>query len=147
MKLEDRIATLDDAAAVALVQRFARAQPKTETPDALDASTRDQLRAALESDAEPTAAASGGEVARAVLLVLASEAEQRAGIAFLLDGPATRSFAAAETALLVSAVLVALQTHVRFERDKEGKWTLKIEKKPTDTRLLKDLIKKLISWI
>ncbi|MBK7001350.1 MAG: hypothetical protein IPH35_15650 [Rhodoferax sp.] len=146
MKLEDRIATLDDAAAMALVQRFARAQPKTEAPDVLDESTRDQLRAALGLDAESAAAASGGEVARAVLLVLASEAEQRAGMEFLLDSPATERFAAAETALLVSAVLVALQTHVRFERDKEGKWTLKIEKKPTDTRLLKDLIKKLISW-
>jgi hypothetical protein len=44
-------------------------------------------------------------------------------------------------------VLVVLQTHVKFERDKAGRWSVKIEKKPTDNSLLKPLVQKLLSFI
>jgi hypothetical protein len=146
MKLEDRVVALDDVAAVALIQRYARAQPKTEVPTELDESALDQLRAAAGLGLEPGATATGGELARAALLVMAADPERREGIKYLLDLSATERFAIVETALLVSAVLIALQTHVRYERDKEGNWTLKLEKKSTDTVLLKDFIKKLVSW-
>ena len=35
----------------------------------------------------------------------------------------------------VSAVLIVLQTHLRFEKDKQGKWSIIMEKKPTDATL------------
>jgi hypothetical protein len=40
-------------------------------------------------------------------------------------------------------MLVVLQTHVLFERDRDGKIHIKIEKKPTRDSLLKDLVQKL----
>ena len=42
------------------------------------------------------------------------------------------------------AVLIVLQTHVKFERTPDGKWSLKVEKKPTSDSLLKGLVQKLI---
>lgn len=46
----------------------------------------------------------------------------------------------------MSAVLFVLGTHVVFERDKTGKWRFKVEKKPTDTTLLKALMQKLLGF-
>ena len=67
-------------------------------------------------------------------------------IAALVEGPMPDRFIGVlETAAVVSAVLIVLQTHVKFERDKEGRYTVLIEKKPTDESLLKGLVKKLLS--
>ena len=49
------------------------------------------------------------------------------------------------TTLTVAAVLLVLQTHIRFARGKDGRWTLTVEKKPTDEALLKPLVQKLLS--
>jgi len=48
---------------------------------------------------------------------------------------------------LATAVLIVLQTHVRFQRDAQGKWTLTIEKKPASDSLLKDLAQKLLAYL
>jgi hypothetical protein len=146
MTVDDRIGMLADVEAVALLQRFSRAQPKTDVPAALDASVANQMRKEVGLAEEAMASISDGELARAVLLVIASDPEHRAGIELMLDHPPSEKFVVVETALLVSAVLIALQTHVRFDRDKQGKWTVKIEKKPTDSSLLKDLVKKLLAF-
>lgn len=109
----------------------------------------DQIRSLDDAEALGQASAtatSDGELARAALLLVASDPDHSAGIQALLEHGASEGFAALETAALVSAVLIALQTHVRFERDKQGKWTVKIEKKPTDASLLKELVKKLTSF-
>jgi len=39
-----------------------------------------------------------------------------------------------------------LQTHVKFERRPDGKWSLQLDKKPTSDALLKGLVQKLISY-
>jgi hypothetical protein len=47
---------------------------------------------------------------------------------------------------LTAAVLIVLQTHIRFERGTDGKYNLLVEKKPTSDALLKGLVQKLISY-
>jgi hypothetical protein len=147
MTLNDRIASLGDAQAMSLLQRFSQAQPKYDTPSALDADTSRRLRDKLEiREDESVPTPSEGELARAALSVLASDPEQQIGVQALLDHPQGEKFAVIETAVLVPLVLVALQTHFRFERDQRGKWTVKVEKKATDASLLKDLVRKLLSF-
>jgi hypothetical protein len=47
---------------------------------------------------------------------------------------------------LTTAVLIVLQTHIHFERGTEEKWSLKVEKNPTNEALLKGLVQKLLSY-
>ena len=146
MSLDNRIALLSDTEAVGLLQRFSRAQPRQDAPSTLDASVSEQLREELELPDQTGSTPTEGELARAALRAIASDPEHREGIQALLDNPPTEKFVVIETAAVVSLALVALQTHFRFERDKQGKWTVKLEKKPTDSSLLKDLVKKLLSF-
>ena len=47
---------------------------------------------------------------------------------------------------LTAAVLIVLQTRVKFERGRDGKYSLLVEKKPTSDALLKGLVQKLLSY-
>jgi hypothetical protein len=49
--------------------------------------------------------------------------------------------------LLITAALFALQSRIEFVRDKDGKWSFKLVKKPTKDAIVTPLIKKLISLI
>src|SRR4051812_18226189 len=121
MTLDDRITSLSDPEAIGLLQRFSRAQPKCEVPSAFDVSVSEQMRAELGLSDEAVPIPSEGELARAALRVIASDPEHQIGVQALLDHPQGERFAVVETAVLVSLVLIALQTHVRFERDQQGK--------------------------
>ena len=146
MPVQDCIASLDDATARRVLATFARAQANP----AETALTPELHQALREFAAAPEAAASSiseGDLARAALLLLADEPQQQPMLAALIEGPAPTKFGVLETVAIVSAVLVVLQTHVKFERDKEGRWSVKIEKKPTDNSLLKPLVQKLLSFI
>ena len=46
----------------------------------------------------------------------------------------------------VTAALIALQTHVKIERDAKGKLAWKVEKKPTTVALLRPLVEKLLGF-
>ncbi len=48
-----------------------------------------------------------------------------------------------EGTFLIAGLILALQTHFEVERDKDGRWSIKIKKKATSDALLKPLIKKL----
>jgi hypothetical protein len=88
---------------------------------------------------------SEGDLARSTLLLLASEPDYREGLAALVaNPPPQRTLGPWETMALASAVLVVLQTHFKFERDKQGRWTVNLEKKPTNTELLTAVIQKLL---
>ncbi len=71
---------------------------------------------------------------------LLSQDVSRAPIHFNLGG-----FDLASTLCIIAAALLVLQTHVRFERHANGTFTALVEKKPTSNRLLKYLVKKLLS--
>jgi hypothetical protein len=90
---------------------------------------------------------SDAELARQALFVLAEHSDYCHPIRALTEGPTPERFGMEMTIALVPAVLLVLQTHVRFKRDKTGKWEILIEKKPTQTELLKPLVDKLLSWI
>ena len=69
-------------------------------------------------------------------------------IRVMIDGPsAQRLLDPISSAAVAVAVLFALQTHIEFERSKDGKWSFRFEKKPTSDAILKPIITKLISLI
>ena len=107
-----------------------------------------EIRQALQEEVsyspldEPSAA---GELARQALLLLAEDPEIGPNLEQLIEHPSEKFGFEIEMAITV-AVLIALQTHVRFERKPSGKWKLVIEKKPTQKGLLKALVRGILSW-
>lgn len=109
------------------------------------------LQAAL-AEAFPDAAASAdvpavpAEAARAALAMLAEHPEHGAAVRALIEGPRPARYNdLATTALVITGVLIALQTHVRIERDAKGNYRILVEKKATNTSLLRELIRKLLN--
>lgn len=142
--LTEQIHALDNPTANRLLRAFARANSTAEQSLALTSDIREGLRSVAVT---PSAGVQIGEgdLARSALLLLASEPDYREGVAGLMaNPPPERMLGPWETMALASAVLVVLQTHFKFERDKQGRWTVKLEKKPTDTQLLKSVIQKLL---
>lgn len=87
-----------------------------------------------------------GELMRAALDVIANDDRFSNEVQTLVSGPAPEKMAVIESAAIISAVLIVLQTHVRFERKPGGKWTLLIEKRPANNKLLDTLVSKLLSY-
>ena len=145
LSVKDLIQSLDDATARRVLDSIARAQTAS-AATTLTPELRQALREFAISPETAAVSASEGDLARAALLLLADDPQQQPILAALIEGPAPTKFGVLETAAVVTAVLLVLQTHVKFERDKDGRWTLKIEKKPTDNSLLKLLVQKLLSF-
>jgi len=139
--LTDRLQSLDDATARRVLTTFARAQspqPETQLTPAL-------AQALREFAPEPAVGpVTEGDIARTALRLLADDPHHQPILTALINGPAPQKMAVLETAGVIVAVLIALQTHLKFERDKDGRYSFKIEKKPTDTGLLKTLIQGLL---
>lgn len=94
-----------------------------------------------------TALVSEGDLARLALLLLADDPETRAAIeAMAASKESAQKFDFGATIGLTAAALIVLQTHVSFGRGSDGKWSLKVEKKPTSDALLKGLVQKLLSY-
>ena len=131
--MTDWIDTLDDATAGRVLAVYAGGR-------AADSQVRDcppELRAALAAEFGPPAGERTGEgdLARAALRVLCEDPARARALRATAEQPA-RSFGALAAVGMAAAVLVVLQTHVKFDRDKQGKWSLKIEKKPASDKLL-----------
>jgi len=148
--MDNMIRGLDDAQAVRVLTTFARARlraggvAETEWTPELDRALRQDFPA--EADAGRAASVSEGDLARQALLLLADDPQNRDALAALIAGPPPESFEVVGTVALLAAMLVVLQTHVLFERDRDGKIHIKIEKKPTRDSLLKDLVQKLLGF-
>jgi len=56
-------------------------------------------------------------------------------------------FDAGATIAIGAAVLLVLQSYIRFERDKDGRWSVEIRKDPTDNKLLKPLVAKFLAFL
>ena len=111
-----------------------------------DSTISPELTAALHQELDLTAtAASDGGLVRAALL-LADDPQHRSIIAAMTSQLPPQSFGLVETAVVVSAVLFVLGTHIKVERNARGAWTVKVEKKPTDANLLKSLMEKLLGF-
>jgi hypothetical protein len=140
--LPRRIQTLSDADAQHILTTFAKHQPGYR-----DTTLSPEITEALHQEPELAATAtSRGDLARATLLLLADDAQHRPIIDAMMSNRPAQQFGLVETAAVMSAVLFVLGTHIALERDKAGKWRFKVEKKPTDTSLLKSLMRKLLGF-
>jgi hypothetical protein len=88
-------------------------------------------------------------LAYSVLQVLAEDPETLKAIETLASVPpySAATFDLGISIGLTTAVLIVLQTRVQFKRDSTGKWSLKLDKKPTSDALLKGLVQKLIGFV
>jgi Holliday junction resolvasome RuvABC DNA-binding subunit len=108
--------------------------------------TLEALRVAIPETLPPTGNVTEGELARTALIVLSEQAENRERLQKLIDASELEALGVLETIGLATAVMVVLQTHARFERDKNGKLHFLIEKRPTKAGLIEPLIQKLLAW-
>lgn len=145
--MTDRIQNLDDETAVRILETVARARMRgadvqTDLTPELRQALRDQLPASAGDQSADT-----GELARQALLLLAEDPETSAAIEHLIENPQPpMRFGLGTTVAIVTAAMIALQTHVRFEKDSSGKWKLLVEKMPTKDGLLKDLVSRILGW-
>ncbi len=147
-KIQAAVNKLDDAAAGHALRVVCRARFKDELGNGLipsDGLSRDlRTRFKVPTDLEPV---SEGDLAREALLLLAQDPSHREAIAALIHGPSPRSFDFGSTILIATGALIALQTRVRFERDKEGRWSFTLHKEPTKESLIRPLVSKLLAFL
>ena len=149
MPMPDLIQSLDDKTALRILNRIAGSQP---APGGTRIAWSPDIAKALANEfqiAEPSGGAakvSEGELARQALLVLAEDPEAAIAIERLASMPADSAQTFDFGIGLAVAVLIVLQTHVKFERDPNGKWSLQVEKKPTSDTMVKGLVQKLIGF-
>jgi hypothetical protein len=149
MPTQDLIQSLDDKKAQLILKRIASSQP---APGGARIAWDPEMAKALAQEfeiAEPSGGAakiSEGDLARQALLVLAEDPEASIAIERIAatTGDTAQVF---DFGIGVAvAVLIVLQSHVKFERNPDGKWSLKVEKKPTSDNLVKGLVQKLIGF-
>jgi hypothetical protein len=143
-QLEHVILRLSDQEAIRIVHTIARAEAGSAQVMELTPEIRAALADAVPSADEDTGSPVEGDLARAALLWLGSDPARTDGTLALAQHPPAERFAEPGTIVLSAAVLILLQTHVRFERKPDGTWSLKVEKKPSSESLLKSLIQKLL---
>jgi hypothetical protein len=137
-----RIQALSDADAQRILTTFARNQPEYS-----DSTLSPELTTALRHEPDLTAAAASiGDLARAALLLLADDPQHRPIIDAMTSQPPAQRFGLVETAAVIGAALFVLGTHIKIERNAQGGWTVKVEKKPTDPKLLKSLMERLLGF-
>lgn len=142
--LQEPIQSLNDATAHRVLATFARAQANP-AETALTPELRQALREFATSPETAAVSASEGDLARAALLLLADDPQQQPILTALIDGPAPAQFGPVKNAAILAAVLLVLQLYVKFEYDKDGRWSIEIVKEPTDKALLMPLVQKLLS--
>lgn len=147
--MDDIINSLDDDSAQRILATIARVRLRAEAEKitcAHDIAEELAAKFDISPSQEPVLE---GELARAALCVLAEDPSTREAIQVMatnLSGEGVR-FEPVTAIALTTAALVVLQTHVRFERDKQGKWTVKIEKQATKNSLLKLLVQRILAYI
>ncbi len=143
--MEEKIRSLDNGTALRVLQAFAKPRLRdkrleTELAPGLRQALANAFNAAPGSDTT-----TAGDLAREALLLLANDPQNHESLKALIEGPAPEVFGLVESAAVVTAVLVILQTHVSVKRDKSGTWQIKIEKHPTRDGLLQSLVAKLFA--
>ena len=146
--MSDTIRNLDDLAAQHILAVIVKSRAHS---SAEGIPWNSSLRQALagEFQLEPGATpVSEAELARQSLLVLAEDPETRKAIETMAAAAeqSPQKFDFGATIGITAAVLFVLQTHIKFDRQPDGKWSLQVEKKPTSDALLKGLVQKLISY-
>lgn len=142
--MNDRLATLDDPTALALLTLYAT--PKLRH-DGLQRTLTPNLREGLVTAyGSASAAPSDGDLARATLAFLASYPATATILARLLDGPQADPFGKPGSTVLpvTVAVLLALQTHLHIEPDTPNGWSFVLDKPTANETLLEPVVQKLV---
>ncbi len=143
--MEDRIAALPDAEAIRLVRLIGSAHVGAgDGTEGLTPAQQTALRETFDVAPPSPDTVSEGDLARTALLLYAQDPAHREDVAAMLDGPAPEHYGIGTAIALTTAVLFILKTRLRFERDKDGKWTVLVESEPTSNNLLKELAQKLL---
>lgn len=83
------------------------------------------------------------ELAKHALVVLSEDPQRAQAITMLAQDRATQRFDGGITsAAFLVCIVVLLRTHVEYHRNPDGTSKLKIVHKPVDSKLLKELLKK-----
>jgi hypothetical protein len=148
MPIQDLIRSLDDKTAKQILGRIAGSQP---APGGVRIAWSPEIGKALADEFQIAAPPGGGTISegdltRQALLVLAEDPEAAIAIERLATIPGDSAQVFDFGIGVAVAVLIVLQTHVKFERNPDGKWSLKVEKKPTSDSLVKGLVQKLIGF-
>ena len=143
-----RIAELDDSTAQRILRTIVRARSGGTDED------HTGLRSALmtEFEALPShAGVSDGDLARQALIVLAEDPATAVAIETMAKEIALSShrqtYDGGASIALAVAVLFVLRTGLDIERDKQGKWSIKVKVKPGSDSAVKKLIDKLINYL
>jgi hypothetical protein len=146
--LQEKVLAAEDQAAVRTIKTIAQAQLRSGTYYAWQPDMLHALSEEFEVDELPSTSPTEGELARQALLVLAEDPRYTEAIGALIAAPPdTEKFlGVVESVLLATAVIVVLQTRVRIERDKDGRWNFEIDKPTTSDALLKDLVRRLLAF-
>jgi hypothetical protein len=148
MTTEETIENLKEARARQILDAIARHGLASGAALELTPALRGELASAFGVSDAPLPPVTGEELARQALLVLAEDPATGAAIASMAAQPAApQKFDFGAGLALTTAVLFVLQTHIQFERRKDGAWTLKVEKKPASDALLKSLVQKLLGYM
>jgi len=148
MTTEQAIKNLDDTRARQILAAITRRHLAQGSAPQLTSDLRDELASVFDLTSAPVQPASEAELAQQALLVLAEDPATRAAIESMAAQPSTalQKFDLGASLGITAAILIVLQTHVNFERRKDGAWSLKLEKKPTSEALLKGLVQKLLGF-
>jgi len=145
--MPDIVQELDDVTAQRILNVIARSRTAAGS-EKVDWTSDLGQALAVQFDTKPAATpVSDGELARQALLVLAEDPDTRNAIETMAAQPqGLQKFDFGASIALTAAVLIVLQTHIRFERGTDGKCSLLVEKKPTSDTLLKGLVQKLLGY-
>jgi hypothetical protein len=137
--MTDAILKLSDHDAINLLRSI------TEGVGAASPSRNDREAATTLALDDPRPVPDDADAARLALCLLAAERKHGEQIQAMVANPAARRLAIDPITgtLLASGLMLALQTHVEFARNTDGKWSLKVIKKPSNASLIGPLIKKL----
>lgn len=147
--MQTQIKNLDNNTAINILNTIAQSRMRT---GEYETEFTPEMSQSLETefDASPSSGtAAPGDLARESLLLLAEMPEFQGPLSAMLNGPQVKNFALdpISATAVAAAALIILQTHVKIERDKKGKISILIEKKPTKDTLLKPIVQKILSCI
>ena len=141
--MNDTIANLSDDVAKSILKDIAGTlESDVDIRDSDLPALREALAGTFGTDT-PEAQVSEGELARMTLGLLAEDAKLESSIMELIENPVdTRGIIT--TALVVAAIVAALQTHIKIEKDKNDKYSILVEKKPTSEALITSIVQPLL---
>lgn len=148
--MSEAIENIDPVRAQKILSVVARSSRQISLPTEVTPELWKELASAFcLSECTTTKPASEDELVKQALSVLAEDPERRAAIETMAAQPDSepQKFDFGASLSLTAAVMIVLQTHLRFERQEDGKWSVKVEKKPTSDALLKGLVQKLLAYV